>query len=244
MEFTPPAFPIETYSFLQLGRVTGSSRRKASDVFEDFLFLLRHRERPSALRRWLVVWAKRAIQAVPLIRLLSRPMLLRAQGAHVGRLAVVGRSLIVGRRAWLSIGDEASLSRCHLALFDHVAIGRRVVINDGVKILTATHSLSDSEWSGESAPVSIGEYAWIATDAILLPGVTIGKGAVVGAGAVVRCDVPDFAIVTGNPAEIQRTERTRTLSYSPTMLNAPFEAWVGHNTHKLNRRPPDGLTIE
>jgi virginiamycin A acetyltransferase len=56
-----------------------------------------------------------------------------------------------------------------------------------------------------SAPLVIGHDAWVAHQAVVLPGCTrIGIGAVVGAGAVVTDDVPDFAIVTGNPARVRR----------------------------------------
>ena len=63
-------------------------------------------------------------------------------------------------------------------------------INDGAVLLTATHSLTDPAWSLTIDPIEIGAYAWIAMNAIILPGVSIGQGAVVGAGAVVRRNVP------------------------------------------------------
>lgn len=135
------------------------------------------------------------------------------------------------------IGNETSLGRCHIALHDSVTIGSRVVINDGVGILTASHSLSDPQWRHKKAPIVIGDYAWIATNAIILPGVTIGRGAVVGAGAVVRNDVADYTVVTGNPAQISDAKRSTILSYSPVLLNAPFEAWVGSNISQINLNP-------
>jgi len=56
----------------------------------------------------------------------------------------------------------------------------------------------------EIRPVHVGAWADIGTNAVLLPGVTIGKGAIVGAGAVVTEDVPEFAIVAGVPAKFVR----------------------------------------
>lgn len=84
--------------------------------------------------------------------------------------------------------------------------------------------------------INVGDYAWIATNAIILPGVSIGKGAVVGAGAVVRRDVPEYAIVIGNPASVQIIQRTMDLNYSPVILNAPFEAWIGRNIKNINKK--------
>ena len=98
---------------------------------------------------------------------------------------------------------------------------------DGAVLLTATHSLQDPGWSHKKAPIVIGDYAWIARNAIVLQGVTIGRGAVVGAGAVVRMDVPDYVVVLGNPAINSPIQRNSDLRYSPVLWNAPLEAWVG-----------------
>ena len=77
----------------------------------------------------------------------------------------------------------------------------------GVQIYTAAHELEaelrDQGWE-VTKPVSIGNSVWIGGSAILLPGVTIGEKAVVGAGAVVTRDVPPSVVVAGNPARIIR----------------------------------------
>lgn len=196
-------------------------------MLSDFLFLWRNREKPSVPRRQLKVWAKRVFHSYGVVRLLGRTALFRLRGASIGHLTVLGKSKIGGRLRHLSIGSESSLGRCEIPLHDQVSIGNCVVINDGAVLLTASHSLSDPEWGPKKAPIMIGDYAWIATNAILLPGVRIGKGAVVGAGAVVRDDVPDYTVVAGNPATPIPRRRSSELCYSPVMLNAPFEAWVG-----------------
>jgi acetyltransferase-like isoleucine patch superfamily enzyme len=196
-------------------------------LWQGFVFLWRHRERPVDWRRRGVVWLKRLYHMKATIILLLKPALLRRRGATVGNRVVIGHSLIQGSWGKLVIGDESSLGRCQIALHDRVTIGRRVVINDGVIILTASHSISDPDWLTTTAAVFIDDYAWIATGAMVLPGVTIGRGAVVGAGAVVRCNVPEYGVAIGNPATLVSRRRASELNYSPVLLNAPFEAWTG-----------------
>lgn len=71
---------------------------------------------------------------------------------------------------------------------------------DAIRTNTIGQNVDDSRIA--SRPVVIREGAWIGFNAIILKGVTIGKGAVVGAGSVVTKDVPDFAVVAGNPAKV------------------------------------------
>jgi len=196
-------------------------------MITDALYLWRHRERPATVKRRLILIVKRFRQLVPLITLLLGAHRARRRGARIGHLVILGKSRIGGEFGRLSIGDESSLGRCDIALHDEVCIGKRCVINDGAVLLTASHALDDPKWRHTRAPIQIGDYAWIATNAILLPGTTLGRGAVVGAGAVVRGAVPDYAVVSGNPARVHSTRRNTDLDYSPVMLNAPFQAWVG-----------------
>ena len=205
-------------------------------MLNDIAFLWRYREQPDQLRRWFVVMIKRLILFFALIRLLIRPVLFRIKGAQIGRLVVLGKSRVQGNLGNLHIGDQTSLGQCEITLHDTVKIGSRVVINDGAVLLTASHSLSDPQWRHKKGPITVGDYAWVATNAIILPGVSIGRGAVVGAGAVVRRDVPEYAVVSGNPSSVQCIQRTRTLAYSPVLLNAPFEAWIGRNIPNVNRQ--------
>lgn len=196
-------------------------------MLNDFLYLWRNRECPVLFSRWAKVWCKRAFHIIGILRLLARSMLFRLRGASIGRLVVLGNVEASGNFANLSVGDETALGKCVVALHDQVTIGKRVVINDGCILLTASHLMIDPTWAQKKAPIVIGDYAWIATNAILLPGVTVGRGSVIGAGAVVRGDVPDYGVVLGNPAQLASKQRASNLAYSPVMLCAAFEAWVG-----------------
>jgi len=81
-----------------------------------------------------------------------------------------------------------------------LSIGNDVSISPDVTILTAQHRTDDPLFGLVSAPVVIDDYVWIGTRAMILPGVHIGKGAVVAAGAVVTKDVAPMEIVGGVPA--------------------------------------------
>jgi maltose O-acetyltransferase len=102
-----------------------------------------------------------------------------------------------------------------------ITIGSDVSIGPEVAILTLGHDPRSPEFADRGGPVTIGDHAWIGFRAIVLPGVSIGEGAVVGAGAVVSRDVPPFTIVAGNPARpIGRRPAglSYALSYNPFLL--------------------------
>lgn len=219
---------LEKHAWTVLTRlVDGSIDDPAGGLISDAHALWSRRERPTDLVRAATVWVKRGFHARNIAKVLWTSERLRASGARVGSLVVVGHAKIEGDLGKLHIGDESSLGRCELAVHDQLRIGRRVVLNDGAIVLTASHALSDPGWPTKTAPVLIDDYAWIATNAIVLPGSRIGRGAVVGAGAVVRGDVPPGAVVVGNPALPTGRIRSEHLDYSPVLRNAPFEAWVG-----------------
>jgi maltose O-acetyltransferase len=155
---------------------------------------------------------------------------LQRKGVEIGALSIVYELQVNGNPRNIRIGDSVFIgSSVHFAPHAKIIIGNYVVINDGVKILTASHDLTDPLWRMYSQDVQIEDYAWIATSAIILPGTIIGRGAVVGAGAVVKGNVPPGAIVSGNPAKLHSKNRTEELSYDPVLFCAPYEAWIGRN---------------
>ncbi|MGA2968074.1 MAG: DapH/DapD/GlmU-related protein [Candidatus Levyibacteriota bacterium] len=102
----------------------------------------------------------------------------------------------------ISIGDGTIIGEG--AILDgraKLAIGNHVDIASEVMIYNAQHDVHDGNFKAITAPVAIEEYVFIGPRAIILPGVTIHKGAVVGAGAVVTKDVAEFKIVGGVPAK-------------------------------------------
>ena len=111
-----------------------------------------------------------------------------------------------GVGARLTIGDHVGLSGCTIHVRSEVVIGDRVLIGTGTIIADSdAHPLSpEARSNGEPAPcapIHIGNDVFIGARCIILKGVTIGDGAVIGAGSVVTCDVPPFVVYGGNPAK-------------------------------------------
>jgi len=89
-----------------------------------------------------------------------------------------------------------------------VSIGDDVLLGPGVQLYTVTHPLNAAKRKAgleQGKAISIGHSVWIGGGAIVLPGVSIGDGAVIAAGAVVTKDVPAFVMVAGNPARVIKT---------------------------------------
>ena len=145
-------------------------------------YLWRERRRhPVGSRAWMKSWAKRMWNAPALFRLVWLQSRLRAGGAQVGTLTVVS-ARVLGPLKNFCIGDQSSVSEAMIVTHAPVTIGNRVTINDGVTILTASHDLTDPGWKTYRKPVRIDDYAWVAQGSMIMPGVHIGRGAVVGAG--------------------------------------------------------------
>lgn len=110
----------------------------------------------------------------------------------------------------LSMGERSSIADGAWAYcLDEITIGDRVCIGEDVRLLTGSHSLSSPTFDLITRPITIKDNVWIATGAILLPGVTIGEGAVVAAGSVVTKDVEPWTVVGGNPARVLKRRELR-----------------------------------
>jgi galactoside O-acetyltransferase len=138
----------------------------------------------------------------------------------VGKDSMITGSIRFDREgATVSIGERVFMSGA-IVCADGVEIGDDVLVAWNVTIVDHdSHAVAFSRRSRDvldwregkkdwthvaTRPVSIGDKAWIGFNAIVLKGVTIGEGAVVGAGSVVTRDVPPWTIVAGNPAQVVR----------------------------------------
>jgi acetyltransferase-like isoleucine patch superfamily enzyme len=112
----------------------------------------------------------------------------------------IGRDSLIGQNAFLDGRDS-------LVIGDHVDIASDVMIYN------SEHDINSENFNAITAPVEIGDYVFIGPRAIILPGVKIGKGAIVAAGAVVTKNVGDFEIVGGVPAVKIGDRKLKELNY-------------------------------
>ena len=152
-----------------------------------------------------------------------RPMLYSLCGFQVARSATVQggvRFFHVGR---LTVGEGSLVNRgVYLDNRGGITIGAQVSIAHDVKIYTMGHDIHDPTFATRAKPVVIDDYAVVFAGAMLVPGVHLGRGAVVMAGAVVTKNVPALRIVCGNPAQ-DIGERSDVLRYQ---LDRRF--WLAH----------------
>lgn len=119
--------------------------------------------------------------------------------ARVQLSAGPGATLAVGEGTFINNGAVLSARRA-------VTVGARCQIATGVLLMDADfHAVGDLSQPGAAAPITIEDDVWLATRAVVLKGVTVGRGAVVATGAVVTKDVPPYTLVAGVPARPIRT---------------------------------------
>ena len=114
---------------------------------------------------------------------------------HTGIRVFDPRNIVVGEGTIIGYA-------CFIDGRDKVTIGNHTDIASEVMIYSQEHNLSAEDFGASCAPVKIGNYVFVGPRAIILPGVAIGDGAVVAAGAVVTKDVSPYTIVGGVPAKV------------------------------------------
>ncbi len=112
------------------------------------------------------------------------------------------------------IGEDSSVGRnCMLDGRGQLTIGNHVSISPDVHLITGSHDLNSSDFRFVSAPIVLEDFVWVGSRATILPGVTVGRGAVVATGAVVTRNVDPMTVVAGVPAR-KIGNRTSELTYS------------------------------
>jgi len=177
------------------------------------------------LKRWIdyIVMNQRDARPRWYIRLLAPLYQHRGRGAKIyssvrmdtppyrrfwlGRQSVVESYCCINNAVGdVTIGDYTRIG-IHCTIIGPVCIGNHVNLAQGITVTALNHNFSNTqqridEQGISTQPVVIGDDVWIGTNAVILPGVTIGRHAVVAAGAVVTKDVPDNTLVGGVPAKV------------------------------------------
>lgn len=160
-----------------------------------------------------LLWRFNRTEAAP-----EQQAILQQLLGHIGQDSIIWPPFycVYGKNIYLS--DHVFLNvLCTILDGNEVHIGRHTMIGPNVQIYTAAHDLQAKTriqgWE-VAKPVTIEENVWIGGGAILLPGVRVGRNAVVGAGAVVSRDVPANMVVAGNPARVIREIEQLTVTMS------------------------------
>ncbi|MDD6808354.1 MAG: sugar O-acetyltransferase [Oscillospiraceae bacterium] len=128
-----------------------------------------------------------------------------------------GKNIKVGKMTYINTG-------CTILDTNTVSIGNNVLIAPNVSIFTAGHPIDPEirKTSYEYAlPITIEDNVWIGGNSIILPGVTIGKNSVIGAGSVVTKDIPENVIAVGNPCKVIRaiTDEDKKYAYKDQKID-------------------------
>lgn len=143
------------------------------------------------VRRW--VYRALGLRLGPGVKLYMGAEIRAPERIRIGRGSIVGHRAILDGRLGITLGENVNLST-------------------GVWIWTVQHDPQSPDFADEGGPVVVHDRAWLSCRVVVLPGVTIGEGAVVAAGAVVTRDVEPYTIVGGVPAR-KIGERRRDLTY-------------------------------
>lgn len=161
---------------------------------------------------WNIVWLSLARWTPEHSKVFNlwRITLVRMFGGKIGAHCVIKSSCEIWQPWKLTVGDYVALSE-HVICYavDKITIGHQTVISREAFLCCASHDVSSPIMELTYAPITIGSNAWIAARAIVMPGRTVGDGAVVAAGGVVVDDVAPWTIVGGNPAKFIKKRELR-----------------------------------
>ncbi len=127
-----------------------------------------------------------------------------AKVIRVGRGADFDNGSNIVMKENAHIGEYAVLEGPH----GTITIGKHVMMGKYCIIIAQNHKYAEEKFEGfEGKDVVIDDYAWLGHRVTILPGVRIGKYAIIGAGAVVSKNIPDYAVAVGNPAVVKKYRR-------------------------------------
>ena len=158
---------------------------------------------------WTLTWRLLAAWTPPQLHGWRR-MLLRLFGATVDRTAVIYPSAIIWSPANFEIGRHACVGpRARIYSMARITLEPYALVSQGAHLCAGSHDIEDIHFQLRARPLRIGRRAWIAAEAFVGPGVTVGAGAVLGARGCAMRDLDGWTVYGGNPAVPRRARNVR-----------------------------------
>lgn len=162
-----------------------------------------------------LIWA---ITSIILIRPLPRTMgqswihfIYRLFGATIGKRVLLYPSAVVYDPRNLIMKDHSEIGpKAEIYNVNRIVLENSAIVSQRAYLCTASHDINNPDFPLITKPITIGRNSWVAADAFIGMGVTIGEGAVVGACAAVFKDVEPWTVVGGNPAEFIKKRELKT----------------------------------
>lgn len=158
-----------------------SLKNRLARVIWGFTYIILFKYTPKPLHSW-------------------RSFLLRCFGAKVGKGVHVYPKVLIWAPWNIEIGDETGIAN-GVMLYSQgkILIGNRVVISQGSHLCTGTHDYTKMGFPLYTKPIKIGDFAWLAAEVFVHPGIEIKEGCVIGARAVITKNMPAWMVCSGNP---------------------------------------------
>jgi acetyltransferase-like isoleucine patch superfamily enzyme len=137
----------------------------------------------------------------------------KVMGFQIGKDSSIFMNCTFDAAKGFKMGANSVINaNCRLDTRGGIDIGDNVSISSEVIILTADHDMNSPNFAGRNKPIKINDYVWIGTRVLILPGISIGNGAIAAAGSVITKDIVDYSVVAGIPGKVIKN-RTHNLSY-------------------------------
>ena len=147
-------------------------------------------------------------------------------GLHVPLNLEYGCNLVCGERVFINFGATI-LAQAKVTLGDGVMIG------PNCSLITVGHPVNDHEMRAGgweiAKPITVGGNTWFGANVTVLPGISIGKNCVVGAGTLITTDIPDNSLVLGTPGRVVRKLENNEDAWERQDLNGPVEGFGAAN---------------
>lgn len=159
-------------------------------------FSLGHRAYRAA---WAVAWGLLAAWTPPFFNPWRR-LLLRLFGARIAPTARIAASARIWYPANLEMGHQACIGpRVDCYSMAMITLGPYALVSQGAHLCAGTHAIDDPHFQLKAAPIVLGARSWVAAEAFVGPGVTLGEGAVLGARGVAFTNMEAWTVYIGNP---------------------------------------------